>query len=155
MEDAAAPLDLLILGGGIVGAGIARLAARNGLTVALVERGDLASGTSSISSHMLHGGLRYLEHGRLHLVRESLTERAALSRMAPSLARPRRFLVPLYRGDRVRPWKLRAGLMLYDFLAGTRGLAPHVLARARDALGLEPALSPAGLPAAGLYSDVV
>ena len=150
-----ASFDLLILGGGITGAGIARLAARNGLRVALIERGDLASGTSSVSSHMLHGGLRYLEHGRLNLVREALTERAAVSRMAPALARPRRFLVPLYRGDRLAPWKLRAGLALYDFLAGSRGLAPHQMTRARDALGLEPEISPAGLLGAGIYSDVV
>jgi glycerol-3-phosphate dehydrogenase len=149
------PLDLVILGGGITGAGIARLAARNGLAVALVERGDLASGASSASSHMLHGGLRYLEHGRLNLVRESLIERAALSRMAPSLARPRRFLVPLYRGDRVGPFRLRVGLSLYDFLAGSRGLAPHVMARPRDALELEPQLAPQGLLGAGIYSDVV
>ena len=148
-------LDLLVLGGGIAGCGVARLAARNGLRVALIERGDLGSGASSASSHMLHGGLRYLEHGRFHLVRESLRERAEVSRMAPALARPRRFLVPLYRGDRVAPWKLRLGLTLYDFLAGAQGLSPHVMARARDVLGLEPELSPAGLLAAGIYSDVV
>ena len=152
---AEAPLDLLIVGGGIAGCGCARLAARNGFRVALVERGDLASGTSSVSSHMLHGGLRYLEHGRMHLVREALIERAAVSRMAPSLARPKRFLVPLYRGDRLPAWKLRAGLALYDFLAGARGLAPHAVTRARDARELEPGLSPDGLLGAGIYSDVV
>src|SRR6267378_2808317 len=149
------PFDVLILGGGIVGCGTARLAARNGLRVGLVERGDLASGTSSVSSHKLHGGLRYLEHGRMNLVREALIERSALSRMAPSLARPKRFLVPLYKGDRLAPWKLRIGLGLYDFLAGSRGLAPHQMTRARAARQLEPGLSPTGLKAAGIYSDVV
>jgi glycerol-3-phosphate dehydrogenase len=148
-------LDLLILGGGITGAGLARLAARNGLSVALIERADLASGSSSASSHMLHGGLRYLEHGRFRLVREALVERAAVSRMAPALARPRRFLVPLYRGGRLAPWKLRAGLTLYDFLAGERALSPHLMVRPRAAIELEPALDATALAAAGIYSDVV
>jgi len=147
--------DVLILGGGITGLGVARLAARNGLSVALIERGDLASGASSGSSHMLHGGLRYLEHGRIALVREALAERAAVSRMAPSLAHPRRFLVPLHRGGRMAPWKLRIGLGLYDWLAGRLALAPHAMVRAREALTLEPEIAADGLLGAGLYSDVV
>src|SRR5262245_12807119 len=104
---------------------------------------------------MLHGGLRYLEHGRFRLVREALTERAIVSRMAPSLARPVRFLVPLRRGDRVGPLRLRAGLALYDLLAGRNGPSPHVMARGRQALALEPGLASAGLRGAGLYTDVV
>lgn len=148
-------VDLLVLGGGITGLGVARLAARQGLAVALLERGDLASGTSSVSSHMLHGGLRYLEHGRLGLVREALRERAALLRMAPALAHPQRFLVPVHRGSRVPLWQLRAGLTLYDALAGRQGLAPHAMVRAPEALALEPALATEGLTGAGLYSDVV
>jgi glycerol-3-phosphate dehydrogenase len=104
---------------------------------------------------MLHGGLRYLEHGRFRLVAESLRERAAVSRLAPDLARPTRFLVPSYRGDRLPPWMVRAGLLLYDRLAGRAGLAPHAAVRTREALALEPDLSPAGLLGAGLYSDVV
>ena len=154
-ERDASAADLLILGGGVTGAGIARLAARHGLSTVLIERADLASGSSSASSHMLHGGLRYLEHGRFRLVREALVERAALSRMAPALARPRRFLVPLYRGGRLAPWKLRAGLTLYDFLAGERGLSPHLMVRPRAATELEPDLNPAALVAAGIYSDAV
>ena len=148
-------LDLLILGGGITGLGVARLAARNGLSVALIERADLASGASSGSSHMLHGGLRYLEHGRIALVREALAERSAVSRMAPALARPRRFLVPLYRGGRMAPWKLRTGLGLYDWLAGRLSFAPHAWVRPREALTLEPELAPERLLGAGIYSDVV
>jgi len=148
-------LDLLILGGGIAGAGVARLAARNGIAVELIERGDLASGTSSASSHMLHGGLRYLEHGHLHLVRESLRERAAVLRMAGPLAKPARFLVPCRRGGRVPPWKLRAGLMLYDLLAGDRTLERHGWASASEARALVPALDPDGLLGAGLYTDGV
>jgi glycerol-3-phosphate dehydrogenase len=150
-----AEFDLLIIGGGITGAGIARLAARNGLRVALLERGDLMSGASSSSSHMLHGGLRYLEHGRFTLIRESLEERAAVSHMAPALATPRRFLVPVVRGGRFGRWRLRAGLQLYDWLAGDRGFSAHSWVNRREALELEPAISPDRLRGAGIYSDVV
>jgi len=147
--------DLVVIGGGISGAGVARLAARNGLRVALLEQGDLASGTSSATSHMLHGGLRYLEHGRLLLVRRALSERAVVSRMAASLVRPTRFLVPLHSGGRVGPLKLRAGLTAYDWLAARKGFAPHGWLRAREALALEPDLEPRGLLGAGTYSDAV
>jgi len=147
--------DLAVIGGGITGLGVARLAARNGFSVALLERGDLVSGASSHSSHMLHGGLRYLENAHFALVRESLEERAAVSRMAPALTHPHRFLVPLYRGGRVPPWKLRLGLRLYDWFAGGHALAPRSFVRAREALELEPSLSAEGLLGAGLYSDAV
>ena len=149
------PFDLLVIGGGITGVGIARLAAHNGISSVLLERGDLASGASSASSHMLHGGLRYLEHGHFELVREALTERAVVTRMAPALAMPQRFMVPLYRGDRLAPWKLRAGLQLYDWLAGPASLARHSMVRPREALELEPDLVSEGLRGAGLYSDAV
>lgn len=148
-------LDLIVIGGGITGAGVARLAARNGMTVALLERGDLMSGASSASSHMLHGGLRYLEYGHFGLVREALEERAAVTRMAPHLAKPRRFMVPVYRGARFGAWTLRAGLLLYDFLAAGRGFSPHGYVSRRGALALEPGLSGDGLRGAGLYSDAV
>jgi glycerol-3-phosphate dehydrogenase len=147
--------DLAVVGGGIVGLGVARLAARNGLSVAVVERSDLASGASGASSHMLHGGLRYLEHGHLSLVREALRERLQVSRMAPDLTRPVRFMVPSYRGDRRPRWMVRVGLALYDMLAGERALSPHRSTSARDTAALEPDLSPAGLTGAGIYSDVV
>ena len=147
--------DLVVLGGGIIGLGVARLAARNGISVAVLERSDLASGTSSSSSHMLHGGLRYLEHGRFTLVRESLEQRAAVSRMAPRLVEPRRFLVPLYRGDRIGSLKLRAGLSLYDAFAGKDAFSRHSMVRRAEALALEPALAADGLRGAGIYSDAV
>ena len=150
-----AEFDLVVIGGGITGAGTARLAARNGMSVALFERGDLMSGTSSASSHMLHGGLRYLEHGRFSLVREALHERAAVSRMAPALAKPRRFMVPVVRGGRFGQWKLRAGLQLYDWLSGEQGFERHAWANRRDALEREPALAEKNLRGAGLYSDAV
>ena len=149
------PLDLVVVGGGIVGLGVARLAARNGLSVTLLERGDVAGGTSSASSHMLHGGLRYLEQWQFTLVREALRERDVVGRMAPAHARPCRFLVPLYRGGRLAPWKLRAGLMLYDWLAGSRALSSPGFVGARAARALEPALEPAHLLGAGIYADVV
>jgi glycerol-3-phosphate dehydrogenase len=150
-----ATVDIAVIGGGITGLAVARLGARSGFRCTVLERGDLASGTSSASSHMLHGGLRYLEHGRFALIREALAERRAVSRMAPALAAPQRFLVPLYRGDRVGPWRLRAGLTAYDWLAGPHALAPHRVVRAAEARALEPALEPRGLRGAGLYSDVV
>lgn len=148
-------IDLLVLGGGITGLGVARLAARQGWSVALIERDDLAAGASSASSHMLHGGLRYLEHGQFTLVREALAERVAVAAMAPALARPVRFVVPLRRGGRLPGWKLRAGLMLYDALAGRARLSPHGMADAAGARALEPGLAPEHLAGAGLYSDVV
>jgi glycerol-3-phosphate dehydrogenase len=148
-------LDVLVLGGGITGLGVARLAARNGWSVAVLERSDLASGASGASSHMLHGGLRYLEHARFALVREALAERAAVTRMAPALATPVRFLVPLRRDGRMPAWKLRAGLALYDLLAGRAGLGGHAMANAAGARALEPGLAPEGLTAAGTYADAV
>lgn len=147
--------DLVVLGGGVTGLAIARLAARAGWPVTLVERDDLASGASSSSSHMLHGGLRYLEHGRFTLVREALAERMSVSRMAPTLSRPVRFMVPIRRGDRVGPLRLRAGLALYDLLAGRAGPSPYVMANAGQAAALEPELETRGLRGAGIYSDLV
>src|SRR5437764_6428069 len=110
--------DLLILGGGITGAGVALDASLRGLSVALIDKGDFASGTSSVSSKLVHGGLRYLEHGGFHLVYEALHERGLLLRNAPHLVRPLRFIIPFYTGVRVPPWEWRAGLTVYDLLAG-------------------------------------
>lgn len=132
---ASGPFDLLIIGGGIYGAWTACDAARRGLRVALVERGDWASGTSSASSKLLHGGIRYLEGLHLRLVRTSLSERARLASIAPHQVRPVRFLLPVYRGDRVGRLRLMAGLTLYDALGGRRpparaheSLSPEALA---------------------------
>jgi glycerol-3-phosphate dehydrogenase len=147
--------DVLVLGGGVTGLGVARLAARNGLRTAVLERHDLASGASGASSHMLHGGLRYLEHGQFALVREALSERGRVARMAPALARPVRFLVPLRRGDRTPGWQVRIGLGLYDLLAGRGSPSPHAMTDAAGALALEPGLAREGLTGAGVYSDVV
>jgi glycerol-3-phosphate dehydrogenase len=117
-----ADFDLAIIGGGINGTGVARDAAGRGLRVLLVEMNDLGSGTSSASSKLIHGGLRYLEHRAFRLVREALSEREMLLRMAPHVIRPTRFLLPPLPGAR-NPLKLRAGLLLYDWL-GARKLLP-------------------------------
>ena len=117
-----ADFDLAIIGGGINGTGLARDAAGRGLSVLLVEMNDLGSGTSSASSKLIHGGLRYLEHGAFRLVREALNEREVLMRMAPHVVRPLRFMLPPLPGLR-SPLLLRFGLILYDLL-GARKLLP-------------------------------
>jgi len=147
------PFDLLVIGGGIVGAGIARDAAMRGLNVALIEQQDFAGGTSSKTSKLIHGGLRYLEHGRLRLVRESLRERHILRTIAPALVHPRSILLPVYAGDARSAWRIRLGLSLYDLLAGQRNLRPHRMLSAHRTLALEPRLRAEGLRAAGLYAD--
>lgn len=110
--------DLLVIGGGITGAGVARDAAMRGLEVALVEKDDFASGTSSRSSRLVHGGIRYLEHGQIRMVRESVRERETLLRIAPHLVKPLEFTWPVYRGARISRTKLRAALGVYNMLAG-------------------------------------
>jgi glycerol-3-phosphate dehydrogenase len=133
--ESAGMFDLAIVGGGINGAGIARDAAGRGLRVLLVEQNDLASGTSSASTKLIHGGLRYLEHGWLRLVREALSEREVMLRMAPHLIRPMRFVLPSEPG--MRPaWMLRLGLFVYDHLGGRQHLAPaRAIELANDPLG--------------------
>jgi glycerol-3-phosphate dehydrogenase len=117
-----ADFDLAIIGGGINGTGLARDAAGRGVRVLLVEMNDLAAGTSSASSKLIHGGLRYLEHRALRLVREALSEREVLLRTAPHVIRPMRFVLPVMSGRR-SPALLRLGLLLYDLLGGRKRLA--------------------------------
>src|SRR5437016_4425529 len=135
--------DLLILGGGITGAGVALDAVTRGLRVALIDKADFAAGTSSASSKLVHGGLRYLEHGAFRLVYEALHERRRLLHNAPHLVGPLRFVLPFYRGARVPPWKWRLGLTLYDLLAGPgnihRSRPLHVAALRRAFPGLHTA----------------
>ena len=115
--------DIAIIGGGINGCGLARDAAGRGLKVYLCEKGDLASGTSSASTKLIHGGLRYLEHYEFRLVREALIERETLWAIAPHLVRPRRFILPCDKG--LRPdWLLRLGLFFYDYIGGRHRLPP-------------------------------
>jgi glycerol-3-phosphate dehydrogenase len=145
--------DLLVVGGGITGCGIAREAALRGLSVALVERDDFASGTSSRSSRLVHGGLRYLEHGHLGLVFESSKERRELLEIAPHLVQPLEFVWPVYEGARIPRWKLGAGLLLYDALALFRNVAHHHRLSPRGVLEREPSLEPEGLAGGALYYD--
>src|SRR5262245_35957423 len=114
--------DLLVLGGGITGAGVALDAASRGWRVALIDKSDFASGPSSVSSKLIHGGLRYLESREFSLVYEALHERRWLLRAAPHLVRPLPFILPYYEGARLRPWQWRIGLTLYDLLAGRDNL---------------------------------
>ena len=119
---ATSAFDLAVIGGGINGCGIARDAAGRGLSVFLCEQGDLAGATSSASTKLIHGGLRYLEYYRFGLVREALAEREVLLAAAPHLIRPLRFVLPHHKG--LRPWPvIRAGLFLYDHLGGRRAAA--------------------------------
>jgi glycerol-3-phosphate dehydrogenase len=150
-ELASRQFDLLVIGGGILGAGIANEAARAGLAVALVDRADFGSQTSSASSKLIHGGLRYLRLGDVRLVREAHRERHALMRVvAPHLVRRLPFLLPLYEGGPYRPLTVQAGLWLYSTLARERlgGLVPPE--RSRRSV---PALRLEGLHGCGLYAD--
>ncbi|HET6893569.1 MAG TPA: FAD-dependent oxidoreductase, partial [Pyrinomonadaceae bacterium] len=112
-----APFDVIIIGAGINGAGIARDAAMRGLRVLLLDKGDLGSGTTSWSTRLIHGGLRYLEHGELGLVRESLREREALFYIAFHLVSPLPILIPIYEGQKRGSRIIRAGLMAYNLLS--------------------------------------
>lgn len=147
---AAPALDLLVIGGGIAGAGVALEAARAGLRVALVEARDFASGTSSRSSKLVHGGLRYLAQGQIALTRESVREREALLRAAPGLVQPLGFLLPVRRGDHHGRRKLGLGLALYDRLAGQRTRAWF---DAAALLERAPALNAVGLLGGWRYLD--
>ncbi|WP_244444521.1 glycerol-3-phosphate dehydrogenase [Nitratireductor basaltis] len=123
LNDAGEIRDLFIIGGGINGCGIARDAVGRGYTVALAEMNDLASGTSSASTKLIHGGLRYLEHYEFRLVREALMEREVLWKSAPHIIRPMRFVLPIHKG--LRPsWLIRLGLFLYDHIGGRKLLPP-------------------------------
>ncbi|HYC52505.1 MAG TPA: glycerol-3-phosphate dehydrogenase/oxidase [Gemmatimonadaceae bacterium] len=145
--------DALVIGGGITGAGIARDAATRGLSVALVEKSDFGSGTSSRSSRLVHGGVRYLEHGHLHLVFEASTERRRLLRLAPGLVRPLPFVWPVYEGQRLPLWKLVAGLTLYDALALFQNVERHRRFTRGDVLDAEPRLRSEGLRGGVRYFD--
>jgi glycerol-3-phosphate dehydrogenase len=150
---AAEPVDVLVIGGGITGAGIARDAALRGFRIALVDKGDFGSATSSHSSRLIHGGIRYLEQRNFRLVFEASRERRVLLRIAPHLVRPLPFLFPVYRGGRVPAWKLRAGMWLYDVLAAFRNVRNHRWLGPKQVRRAEPALRDRGLTGAALYWD--
>lgn len=145
--------DLIVIGGGIVGAGIARDAALRGLSVILFEQGDFACGTSSRTSRMIHGGIRYLEQGDFRLVFEASRERMILHRLAPHLVRPLPFLFPFYEETGRSPWTIRAGLFLYDLIALYRNFHPHRMLSTEEITRLEPGLSSDGLRGGALFYD--
>ncbi|MGH7321146.1 MAG: glycerol-3-phosphate dehydrogenase/oxidase, partial [Candidatus Rokuibacteriota bacterium] len=145
--------DAVIVGGGMAGAGVARDLALRGLSCVLVEKGDFASGTTSRSSKLIHGGLRYLELFDFGLVRESLRERETLARLAPQLVRPLPFLVPVHRGGPRSLIKVRIGLRVYDLLTPGKRTERYRTMSRDEALALEPTLRPHDLVGAGYYFD--
>src|SRR4029077_17454451 len=146
-------VDAVVIGGGMAGAGVARDLVLRGASVALFEKGDFASGTSSKSSKLIHGGLRYLELFDFKLVRESLREKKTLERLAPHLVRPLPFLVPVYRGSRRGLVMVRIGLMLYDMLTPGKITDRFRVMRPVEALSLEPGIEADDLRGAGYYWD--
>lgn len=145
--------ELLVIGGGINGAGIANIAARHGIKVLLLEKGDFASGTSSKSTKLIHGGLRYLENLEFGLVRESLKERYIQLKAAPHLVKPLRFIIPVYKKDKRPLWLMHLGVSLYDRLAGKYVIKPHSKLSAQDVLREEPLLKKEGLLGGVAYFD--
>ncbi|MBI2374162.1 MAG: glycerol-3-phosphate dehydrogenase [Deltaproteobacteria bacterium] len=149
-------LDLVIVGGGINGAGIAHDAALRGLKVLVLEQKDLGFGTSSRSSKLIHGGLRYLEHYQFKLVFEGTNERAVLRHMAPHLVSPLLFALPVYEGDRHPLWKIDVGLWMYDGLSLFKTEQRHITFRSpKRMLEREPLLNPEGLTGGIVYYDCI
>jgi glycerol-3-phosphate dehydrogenase len=146
--------DVLVVGGGIVGAGIARDAAMRGLRTALVDQHDFAFGTSSRSSRLLHGGLRYLAQGRVGLVHEASVEKKVIHHIAPHLADPLPFIFPTYRGNRDWVlWQLKIGVKIYDLLCGGRNLGSSGWLSPSELKQKVPALNTMGLKGAVRYYD--
>ncbi len=145
--------DLVVIGGGINGAATAREATLRGLKVALIDARDFASGTSSRSSKLIHGGLRYLAQRDFRLVREARRERKLLASLAPHLAQPLPFLLPIYRGDPFSPLKMRLGLTIYDWLGNLGPKDHHCFCSPRETLRRIHRLRPEGLRAAAVYYD--
>ena len=145
--------DVIVIGAGINGAGIARDAAMRGLRVLLLDKGDIGGGTSSWSTRLIHGGLRYLEHGEFRLVRESLRERSCLLNICPHLVRPIPLLVPVYEKARRGWWTIRLGMIAYDALSFNKSLPGHRMLSAAETLQQAPALNREGLRGAAVYFD--
>jgi glycerol-3-phosphate dehydrogenase len=152
VSDVAGGVDVLVVGMGATGAGVALDAASRGLSVAVIDKGDLASGTSSKSSKLVHGGLRYLENYEFSLVREGVLERQQLMRLAPHLVRPMDFVYPVWP-DTAKRRLLGIGLTTYDVFAGVRNVRRHERVDAEQAIALAPALARSGLDYAYLYGD--
>jgi glycerol-3-phosphate dehydrogenase len=145
--------DLAVIGAGINGAGIARDAALRGISVVVLDQADMCSGTSWISSRLIHGGLRYLEYGELPLVYESLHERRYLRRIAGHLVRPLRICIPIYEGAKRGPLLIRIGMIAYDLLSWRKTLRHHKMLDRDEIIAREPGLRRDGLRAAACYYD--
>lgn len=153
MKTDAAPFDVAVIGAGINGAGIARDAALRGLRVIVFEQNDLCSGTSWISSRLIHGGLRYLEYGELPLVHESLRERITLRKIAPHLITPIRICIPIYESAKRGPLLIRLGMIAYDLLSVGKTVPAHDMLSRSETIETEPGLEAHGLRGAARYYD--
>lgn len=151
--DSKSSFDVVIIGAGINGAGVARDAAMRGLKVLLLDKGDIASGTSSASTRLIHGGLRYLEHGEFGLVRESLLERETLFRIAPHLVKVLAFVLPIYKHSSRGRLKIHVGLFAYDFLSQGKSLAKHRMLSGAEMSRHAPGLETNELVGGALYYD--
>ena len=147
------PFDLIVVGAGINGAGIARDAAMRGLKVLLLDKGDISDGTTQWSTRLIHGGLRYLEYYEFHLVRESLAEREKLLHIAPHLVKPLRFVVPIYERSKRGPGMIRLGMIGYDTLSFDKSVPNHRMLSREETLQRYPGLNPEGLLGAATYYD--
>lgn len=145
--------DVIVIGGGITGAGVARDAALRGLSCLLIEKGDFASGISSKSTRLIHGGLRYLANFEIDLVAESLTERAVLRQQAPYLIHPLPILIPIYQGDAHGRAVISLGIHLYDMLSHEKDIPHYFTSNKEKTLGLEPRLNQEGLKGSALFYD--
>ena len=145
--------DVIVVGAGINGTGIARDAAMRGLKVLMLDKGDISSGTTQWATRLIHGGLRYLEHYEFALVRESLRDREALLHIAPHLVKPLGFLVPVYDRSARGPLMIRLGMTLYDALSFDKSMEHHKMFSRDRVHDREPGLNTEGLKAAAFYYD--
>jgi len=145
--------DIIVIGGGITGAGIALDAAARGLKTALIEKKDFASGTSSRSTKLIHGGLRYLKQLQIHVVAETGRESAIVHRLAPHLVVPEKMMLPVYKGLSTPKWMISLGLWMYDFLAGVKGDDRRKMLNKQQTLAVEPLLPAKNLKGSGYYAE--
>jgi glycerol-3-phosphate dehydrogenase len=145
--------DVIVVGGGINGAGVARDCALRGLKVLILDKNDFASGTSSRSTKLVHGGIRYLEHFEFGLVWEACHERKILTQIAPQLVRVMPFIIPVYKGDKRPAWLVKLGMFLYDLMAGFKNIHWHKNLSAKKILKLLPGIKKEGLKGGGVYYD--
>ena len=147
------PFDLIVIGAGINGAGIARDAAMRGLKTLLLDKGDISNGTTQWATRLIHGGLRYLEYYEVPLVRESLRDREILFHIAPHLVRPLGFMIPIYERAKHGPLMVRLGMIAYDVLSFDKSVGNHSMFSPEEAREREPGLNPEGLKGAAFYYD--